>query len=359
VAHVGGKTVFVAGTAPGETARCRLIAEHRSWARAEALEILASSPDRDEPVCPLYGICGGCNFQHLRYEAQLAAKRAILWDAFARIGGLVVPEPALVPSSPWEYRNRMQFHRSGGALALKARGSGDLVSVSDCPVADPGIRAALRGGSLSPARERFTVYSRGGLLLSEGGTRRGRTRLIDRDISLDAGVFFQSNGALLERLIADLMEIAGGVADRSLPLADIYCGVGVFAAFLGDLFPAVELVEENRTALALARENVRHSRADFFALRDSGWARMKARAGASPGCIVLDPPRQGLSPALAGWLAEAGPPLLAYVSCDPATLARDSAILSGGGYTVTELRLYDFYPQTAHIESLAVLCRPR
>jgi 23S rRNA (uracil1939-C5)-methyltransferase len=373
LARRGGKPVFVEGSAPGELVACRLSEERRSWARAELLEIAEASPDRIEPRC---GICGGCNLQHIRYEAQLAAKTAILKTAFERIGGFSPPEPAVFPSQPWEYRNRMQFHRingklqgaalrgggSGGAFGLKARKSGSVVPVADCPIADPGIREALRQSAEGaaaiippPGKDRFTVYARGGLFLSEGGKRRGQVTLLNRSLTLDAGLFFQSNGAMLERLIVDLRDIAAAGADGLM--ADLYCGVGTFACFLADLFLRTELVEKNKSALALARENLAKTgagaTAECFALSGDDWAALKT--GAAP-ClfIVVDPPRQGLSPSLSAWLAAKGPPLLACVSCDPATLARDGGILRRGGYELTELRLYDFYPQTAHIESLAV-----
>ncbi|MDR2662197.1 MAG: methyltransferase, partial [Treponema sp.] len=164
-------------------------------------------------------------------------------------------------------------------------------------------------------------------------------------------LFFQSNASLLERLIGDLLALAGE-ADRSRPLADIYCGVGTFAFFLKDSFPRIDLVEENRAALALARENIGAGENNYFALKDEQWARDRSRG--SYGLIVADPPRQGLSPAMRAWLAGADAPILAYVSCDSATLARDSRELLAGGWSLRELGLYDFYPQTAHIESLAV-----
>jgi 23S rRNA (uracil1939-C5)-methyltransferase len=156
---------------------------------------------------------------------------------------------------------------------------------------------------------------------------------------------------MLERLIGDLLGLAGD-ADTSRPLADIYCGVGTFAFFLKGIFPRIDLVEENRAALALARENLRDGENAYFALKDEQWARGRKRG--DYGFIVADPPRQGLSPAMRVWLAQADAPILAYVSCDSATLARDSRELLAGGWKLEELWLYDFYPQTAHIESLAV-----
>ena len=369
LARIEGKTVFIEGSAPGETVLCRVIAEHRSWLQAELLEIVEASPDRVQPVCALYGICGGCNLQHLRYESQLAAKTAIVSETFTRIGGFESTQPQIFFSPPWEYRNRMQLHitREHTLWGLKARKKDTVIPVADCPIADPGIRSVLQNASqnvlqnvlpMSPEKDRVTVYARNGLLLSESGIARGKTRVLDRELTVDAGVFFQSNGAMLETLITDLREIAGK-AQRDLPAADLYCGVGTFAAFLGELFPHIDLVEENKTALSLACENLSRMgmvNSAFYAQRSEHWAQNNMHK-TRYGFMVIDPPRQGLAPALTRLLAANGPPLLAYVSCDPATLARDSKILTAGTYTLSELRCYDFYPQTAHIESLAVFMR--
>jgi len=356
LARLDGKPVFIKGGIPGERLICRITRDHRSWAEAEMLEILDASPDRVHPVCAVYGTCGGCNLQHIDYKAQLDAKTAILKEAFVRIGGCSPPEPEVIPSEPWEYRNRMQFHKSPGVLwGLKSEKSADLVPIPDCPIADPGIRKVLREEEKKPLlapleKDRFTVYSRGDLFLSEGACSRGKTRILDQELSLDASLFFQSNGAMLEKLVADLLLIAGE-ADRSLPMADLFCGVGTFAAFLGKLFPKSALVEENKAAIALARENL-SVQGDFFAQRSEDWVKNNNPRGF--GLIIADPPRQGLSQSLASRLATEGPPMLLYVSCDSATLARDSRILAAGKYTLKALRFYDFYPQTSHIESLAV-----
>ena len=370
LARVGGKSVFIEGGIPGEIVICSITEEHRTWSQAQLLDIEEASPDRVQPACGLYGTCGGCNMQHLAYPTQLVAKTAILRDAFARIGGKNPPEPLVFPSEPWEYRNRMQFHavkhRSGGESGpfwgLKARKSAEIVPIPDCPIADPGIRRLLRSDSrqprpsIPPDKDRFTVYARGDTFLSEGDHSRGKVRVLDRELALDAGVFFQGNGAMLEKLIVSLHEIAAGIAadiaTRNLPLADLYCGVGTFATFLGELFPGVDLVEENKASLALARENLAwHQSANFFALRSENWA--KNSDSRRYGLVIADPPRQGLSRSLASHLASAGPTALAYVSCDPATLARDSKTLLAGGYKLQKLHFYDFYPQTAHIEGLA------
>jgi len=355
-----GKAVFVEGGAPQETVICRITGEYRTWARAELLEIVEPSAARVDAPCAFYGKCGGCNLQHIDYDAQLAAKAAILTEQFEKIGGFTPPQPEIVPSPPWEYRNRVQFHclrqkaKSGGAtFGFKGRGGTEIIPVSDCPVACAGIRKILRGGKLPMPveKDRFTVFAAGDLLLSEGGVERGKINLLEKEITVDAGVFFQSNIAMLEKLIAELRSCC---AAQDAPMADLYCGVGTFALFLGDNFAKVLLAEENKKAVGLARENLKGRDAEFFALRDTDWERTVLRHSADLGFAVADPPRAGLALKLASFLARSGPPVLAYVSCDSTSLARDSKILTGGGYKLDKLTFFDFYPQTSHIETLAV-----
>ncbi|MDR0302547.1 MAG: methyltransferase [Treponema sp.] len=356
-----GKPVFVKGGAPDETVCCRIVEERKTWARAELLEITEPSSARVEKTCAFYGKCGGCNLQHIDYDAQLAAKINILKDSFRRIGGLVPPEPEIFASSPWEYRNRMQFHCirpvNGENTGFGLKGDdGKIIAVTDCPVAVPRIRDILRQKETLPLpleKDRFTVFSKDEVLLSESGQQKGEINLQEKDIFIDAGVFFQSNCYALEKLILELRKIAEG-AQPDLPMADLYCGVGLFAIFLGDMFPKVVLAEENKAAVSIARENLKKINAEFFALRDTEWPNTLLRRKETFGFAVVDPPRTGLAPKLAAALAQDGPPVLAYVSCDPASLARDSKILIGGGYKMQRLAFFDFYPQTAHIESLAV-----
>jgi len=355
-----GKPVFVKGGAPDETVCCRVVEERKTWARAEILEITEPSPARIERTCQFYGKCGGCNLQHIEYEAQLKVKVNIIKETLRRIGGFVPPELEIFTGSQWEYRNRMQFHcvrpESGEKFNFGLKGDkGEIIKVTDCPVAVPGIRELLRKKEtfqLPPEKDRFTVFSKDDVLLSEGGRQRGKINLLEKNILLDAGIFFQSNCSVLEKLILELQKIAEG-APKNLPMADLYCGVGLFAVFLGGMFPKIILAEENKSAVSLARENLRGADAEFFALRDTDWPRALLRRKDSLGFAVVDPPRTGLAPKLAAALAQDGPPVLAYVSCDPAALARDSKALCNA-YKLQRLAFFDFYPQTSHIESLAV-----
>ena len=349
-----------------------------------------------EPPCPLYGLCGGCSLQHMSYDAQLDVKKSILIEALSRENSLDAAQEAVlkgctvVPSSPWEYRNRVSFHtikaNKGPKAGFMERKSGKIIPVSDCPVADPGIRALLQAGrAITPPvdKDRFTVYSYKETLLVEGQNNRGKVRILDKELSMDEGCFFQSNAALLEKLLLRLRGIASDAADTYRAgagsdadgpgMADLYAGVGTFSAFLAEYFTAADLLEQNKTALDIARYNLGSGRqgADghqgtdgrfrFFAQTDNVWARNKGRTKTAPGSYtfaVADPPRQGLSRSMAQWLAESGPRVLSYVSCAPSSLARDCRILLGSGsYVLEEIILYDFYPQTAHIESLAVFKR--
>jgi 23S rRNA (uracil1939-C5)-methyltransferase len=354
IARLEGKVCFVDFSAPGDLLSIRISEERRGWLRGELCEILEPSPLRAEPPCPLYGRCGGCSLQHLSYEAQVSAKAGLLREAFARIGGGAVPELCVRPSPPLGYRNRVQFHclpSNRKKLGFKARQGSAVIPPDYCPVADAAVNEALQSGELvpPPEKDRFSVYGRGDLLLSEGGKRRGVLSLLGKEITIDAGLFFQSNASMLEVLLEDLKVLAPEGA-----MADIYCGVGTFAFFLDR--PFAEMVEENKSALALARENLRGEGRRFYALSGDNWVK-SLNGKESWSFMVLDPPREGLSPGLRRYLAQRGPERLAYVSCDPATAARDSGDLQNSGYTLKKLYFYDFYPQTAHIESLGYYVR--
>lgn len=363
VARVDGKAVFTELAAPQDLVRARVVEDSATFSRAEVEKILEASPLRVQPPCPHFGTCGGCSWQHLAYEAQTAAKSALLAEAFQRIGGFaVIPPIKTVPSLPYGYRNRMQFHRVANRrsavspVGFMRRLEDAVLPVDDCPVADARIRAALAARELVPPvqLDRFNVFARGDLLLVEGSAERGVVELRGKKLRMDVRGFFQSNVAALEGLLDELMEVALS-AERDLRAADLYCGVGTFAAFLSDLFPRLDLVERDKTALALACQNVRGQGIRHFAISDDEWARNGSKGGQEPyGFAVVDPPRVGLSAGLRNWLARMKVGTLAYVSCDPSTLARDAKDLVAAGYALRSLSCHDFYPQTHHIETLAV-----
>jgi len=381
--RINGKPVFIEGGAPNETVVCCITEERNTWSRAKLLEITEPSPVRTESICSFYGKCGGCNLSHIDYNAQLNIKVSILGESFRRIGGINPPEIEVFSSPPYEYRNRMQFHclrqaakSEGIGFGLKGRASGEIIPVTDCPIAVSDIREKIKPSSSSavsapqrlcessfripPEKDRFTVFAKDGVFFNEGGQQRGNIKLLNKEITIDAGLFFQSNCFMLEKLIIELQKITEQ-ADRTLDMADLYCGVGTFALFLGGMFPKVILAEENKMAVSLSRENLKRinglNSAEFYALRDTNWP--ECLKWSNLGFIIADPPRAGLSTKLTEALIkyakdQKGHFIFAYVSCDSSSLARDSKILLKGGYRLKELKLFDFYPQTSHIESLAV-----
>lgn len=358
---IDGIACFVAGAAPGDRLLARIREIRKDYCKADIARVLESAPSRAEPPCPYYGNCGGCSLMHMDYASQLAAKRRIAAEAFRRIGALPdAEEPAILPSAPLGYRNRAQFHFSpGGELGYARRSSNDILPISSCPIlAEPlaswladnaGTKAfRLLGKALKGAR-RFVAFAPGG---SDGTTYlQGR----DGELSLElAGKrfgfhvegFFQSNLSLLPALIE---EACGGM--QGARAADLYCGVGLFGAFLKERFDSLVCVEQDARALGYACRNVGKG-ADYAALSLESWT-AGAQARAPFDYALVDPPRTGLAPAVRAWLLASRPPAIGYVSCDPVSLARDSGELVRGGYRLERLTLFDFYPQTAHVESYA------
>ncbi|GHU38612.1 putative RNA methyltransferase [Spirochaetia bacterium] len=370
-----GRKFRVFGAAPGDTVTITPDTTEKNV--AQLTEIIEPSPNRTEPQCPNFGTCGGCTLSHITHETQIKEKSALLLGNLKHLGGLnTLPELKILSGSAFEYRNRVQFHKDTSminekpiktrarALNLQKKqtittgfmaGKGkNIIPVQDCLVCDPVIRSALQQNAVvfPPDSDRITVYGRAGQLLMETGNANGVQTFAGKNIRLNAGVFFQSNGEMLEILVKDLVEIAQ-TADKSMPAADFYSGVGTFSVFLSDLFPKIDLLEENKAAVSIARENISAEKACFYALTDNKWVNSKP-SHKKYGFIVVDPARGGLSAAMCEWLCRQTAATICYVSCNPAALARDAAALLRAGRALSQLAYYDFYPQTAHIETLAV-----
>lgn len=354
-----GKAVFVPMTAPGDLVLAQLESGRKDYATAQVQEILEASKDRIDPACALYGSCGGCNLMHIRYPAQVECKRSALIETFRRLGHVEPGELAAVPSVPFAYRNRMQFHVDPeGRIGLMRRGSLAIESVSTCPVAAKAIQTwleeragkAVARGELAQAlagKDRFLVFGDAEKVYVEGRADIVELELLGSPIRFRLKGFFQSNLYMLEYLVPDALGSLSG--ERA---ADLYCGVGLFGRELARRFKSVSCVELDPYALELAKENVRAEKAEFHALALEDWIRTKSARG-SFDCVLLDPPRSGIAPSARAWLAEKRVRDLVYVSCDPASLARDAGELCRAGYELVVVKLFDFYPQTGHIESYA------
>jgi len=350
---VDGKAVFVAGVLPGERVRIRVVQQRRDFDKAVLVEVLEPSPHRAAPGCRYAGLCGGCDWLHIDYEEQLRQKVSIVSEALRRTGRIEREDPQIEASAPWQARNRAQLHKADrGGLGYMGARSARVVRVEECPIASPSIGRMFRGEDAPPeGLDRFTVFGAGELLAIEGRDdgRDLAVRVGDRDILFSVGCFFQANVGALQKLVP--WALAGLAGDRA---ADLYCGVGLFGAFLSGSFSRILFVESRAMSLSYARRNAPGESHEFYPLTVEQWSG-SVSASASLDAVIVDPPRAGLGEEVRTWLIERTPPRLVYVSCNPVTLARDLAALTGGGYVLEDLRLFDFYPQTSHVEAAARL----
>jgi 23S rRNA (uracil1939-C5)-methyltransferase len=369
VAHApDGRVVFLAGTAPGDRVRARVVEEHPNWLRAEVIELETPGPGRVAPRCPLFGRCGGCAWQHLDYAVQLEAKAEILRDALVRIGGIEPPGPVAVePSAPYGWRGRARVGVARGVVGYRRLRSHALEPAAACPVLVPELERALAALAADPpARDgeielcagddgRVRAWGPGGLLHGEPGLsiEAGPAR-----IAVSPGVFFQGNARVRGALLTAVLEAAGH-GRRAL---DLCAGAGFFSFGLAERFAEVLAVESSPPAARDLRHNVEASGTKNVRVECAPLERFLAGSAArdfAADAIVVDPPRTGLGAALAKALAGAAGDgaRVVYVSCAPATLARDLAAVAGEGLRLRALRGFDLFPQTAHVEAVALLGR--
>ncbi len=339
---------------------------------ATVAEVLEPSPARVEPPCPYFGRCGGCDFQQLSYEAQLAAKAEIIRDCLRRVARVEPPDEITIEPSPevWRYRSRVRWQHDPlrRLLGYYERGSHRVCDVADCPVAAPPVnerlvhlRALLAEGSLPQASEFEAVAGDEGVALDpavEPGDEGEQVRRIGGETyRFDAGCFFQINHALLEPLVAEgLRGVEGSGADATA--LDLYSGVGLFTLPLARRFKRVFAVEGNPAAAAYGRRNLSdaslaNARVETSAVGE--WLARHAEELGHADFILLDPPRAGADPETVRGIVQLRPRHISYVSCDPATLARDLRVLTESGYRIDSLRAFDMFPQTHHVETVVHL----
>ncbi|MGH9971089.1 MAG: class I SAM-dependent RNA methyltransferase [Pyrinomonadaceae bacterium] len=384
IAHAQGLTIFVSLVAPGDVVRVEIDRTRGKVAFASVKEIIKPSALRVEPPCPYFGRCGGCDFQQMNYEAQLNAKVEIIRDCLHRIAHIEVPPEFEIYPSPqqWHYRARAnwQFDPQTKALGYFERGSHRVCDVAECAVLEPALATTL-----SELREKITSGSLGmpppespaGQLGSRASTDieavvgdegvsispnwgRPKAETVSRKIGaetyyLSAEAFFQINHTLLEPLIAETIQDTRGTT-----ALDLYCGVGLFTLPLARRFERVVGVEANPTASEFARLNVQNAQlpnARIVNARVADWLRDNGRSLTSADLLLLDPPRAGAEPAVVEGVLALRPKQISYVSCDPATLARDLKMLLSEGYALDSVVAFDMFPQTHHVETLARLTR--
>jgi 23S rRNA (uracil1939-C5)-methyltransferase len=384
-----GKVIFVPYAIPGEEALVEIVEDKGRYARGRLVEILAPSPHRVDSPCPHFGPgkCGGCQWQHIAYPAQLEFKAAVVGDQLARLGRLPdVSVRQTIPSpSPWHYRNHVQFAVSDdGRLGFVATAGRRVEPIEVCyllhPLLEelftaldlefPGlVRLSLRAGvntgdqmmifethdDLPPALESDLPVSCV-LLLSDStpvnliGNNYITEEVAGRRFHISATSFFQVNTAAAEELAHVVGEYLAPAGDETL--LDAYCGVGTFALSLADKVGHVIGIEEDASAVADALLNAAElANVEFI---EGNVEALLSQLDRRIDLAVLDPPRQGCKPEALAALIELAPRRFVYVSCDPATLARDARRLTDGGYQLVEVQPVDMFPQTYHIESVAL-----
>ncbi len=342
VAREQGKAVFVPYTIEGETVSAEIVREKRQFAEADLVEVKESSPNRVAPECPYFGRCGGCAYQHINYEHQLAIKWRQLRDALQRIGKLKdVPIRPIVPSPrQYAYRNRITVHALDGVIGFFRRDSHRLIDIECCPISREEVNRAL-------AELRQQKHVRDGHYTRRSGS--------------EPRVFSQVNdevAQVLRDLIIDL------VPPNQQLLIDAYCGAGFFAKALLDKFERVIGIDWDRFAIAAAKQNASEketyiagdvegelTRSDGFLAVEGETRRLGSRRSLT---IIIDPPATGLTEGVRKAITDLAPETLIYVSCNPPTLSRDLKELRHR-FTINSITPLDMFPQTAEIEVLAHL----
>jgi len=346
--------------------RVRVEGEHRRFLHARVEELVAASPRRSDPVCGVFGSCGGCSWQHVEYAAQLEAKAKIVSDAFTRIGGVTVPGGVRITPSPaaYGYRNRARLLVAGGRVGFRRRRSHALCATGRCPILAPPLQTKLAELARRPPRSdgEWELFCDGDELrvtaLPAHDERRVGLRVGDECLGISPGVFAQSNALLLGALVDAVLSAAG---EGALAF-DLFAGAGFFTLGLARRFARVAAVESSAPAADDLAANLCAAGIENVTLLPERLEDAFARGhfeDLRPDVVVLDPPRTGLPPGSSDALAELGPRRIVYLSCNPATQARDASYLVGSGYDVARVEGFDLFPQTPHVESLAVLERNR
>lgn len=412
---IDGKACFVDGGIPGEVVQVSIVQDKKDYAVGRLLQVVKASAHRVKPECALFPRCGGCQLQHIEYAQQLRLKSAMFAETMRRVGKIEMENPGVIHRKEWHYRNRAQLPVQPGKparIGYFERGSHRVVDQTTCPVHDARINKALRVLRERIAESGITAYDekqhRGTLrhLIIKTGIRTGQTyvmfvtkdrgfpkhlvRGLAQDIPDLAGVAQNLNPGRTNRILGkqsqlllgqdyyeerleqitfrvgpasffqvntDVFEaITSAIRERLAPeprgtVLDLYSGVGAIGLCCAGAAERVIGIEEAPAAVAEARNNAAANKIANVEFR-SGTVEKILPQIAKADAIILDPPRAGLAPAVIERLLALKPRLLAYLSCDPATFARDARRLVNGGYAIESTQLFDMFPQTHHIESL-------
>jgi 23S rRNA (uracil1939-C5)-methyltransferase len=326
VARDNGKAVFIPFTIENELVSAEIVREKKQFAEAELIEVRESSPHRVTPECPYFGRCGGCSYQHIDYEHQLAIKWRQVRDVLQRIGKIKdVPMRPIIPSPvPYGYRNRITVHAQDGVVGFYRRESNQLIDIERCPIAKDEVNLEL--AALRAQRVRDGHYT----LRSGSGPR----------------IFSQANDAVANSL-RDLIQKL--IPPEQKLLIDAYCGAGFFAKALLDRFERVVGIDWDKFAIEAARQSATAKETYVAGDIETELRGILEKSDLANAVLLLDPPATGLATSVRQAIFQRPPATVIYVSCNPPTLARDLRELEQK-FTIESVTPLDMFPQTAEIE---------
>ncbi len=387
----GGWVVMVPFTLPGERVRARVFRNHKNFSEADLVEVLTPSPERVTARCPLFGRCGGCQYQHLAYAGQLAWKRRQVAELLEHLAGITFPVAPVIPSPrEFNYRSKITPHfnppsprgrraappaalATGGAAAppvpigfLRQGTRFDIVDVPQCPIATEAINARL-GAVRARVHAQQETYTRASTLLLRDAGGSVTTdydavvteRVGDLELHFLARDFFQNNPFILPAFTRYVRDQAAAGGARCL--VDAYCGSGLFALSAAPAFARVAGIEVSESSVRFARENaaangIAHA---TFTAGDAAaiFAGLDPAFAPADTAVIIDPPRKGCDESFLRQLFAFGPRTVVYVSCDPATQMRDLRHFVAAGYALQAVQPFDLFPQTRHLECVLTLGR--
>ena len=372
IGRVDGWVVFVPFSLPGETVKARVYRNDKNCSHADLLAVLVPSPDRVEPRCPLFGECGGCQYQHLDYPKQLEWKTRQVGELMKHMAGIEFPvNPCLTTEQTWHYRSKITPHFDGprdgaiGPIGFLANGQRfKLVDVPQCLIAMNEINAGLPEMRVG-IRAKAHTFKRGSTVLMRATGGRVETdfkataseRVGDLTFQFLAGDFFQNNPFILPDFTAHVARQAASGGARFL--VDAYCGSGLFALTLARHFEKVAGVEVSETSCEWARKNAASNQIANATFLTAPVEHIfdEINFPAAETAVVIDPPRRGCTPEFIAQLIAFGPARVVYVSCDPATQVRDLKLLGAGGYRLEDVQPFDLFPHTRHLECVMTLAK--
>lgn len=356
-----GRVVFVPYTAPGDRVLVDLVERKDRYARGKLAQLVAPGPGRVEPGCVAFGRCGGCAWQHLSYPLQCRAKERIIRDALERIGGIRgVTLRWYASPATYGYRERARVAVVAGRVGFRRERSREVAAIESCPVLLPAVDAALSALAADPPSDgewELVVDDTGAASATDlaGAPIRRSLRVGGEELAVSSGVFSQANAFLTTRWSRYICEAVGS----GRRVLELFAGSGTLSLSLARLAKRLVAVEGDRRACAHLRENLENAALHAEVIE----ARVEPAALAAwlerhrPEVVVLDPPRGGLGKKASEALGASGAASIIYAACDPAPWARDLRVLGEAGFAIDAVAGFDFFPQSAHVESVALLTR--